>query len=121
MEKLLSAKQVADHLGMHLKTLYRALRENRIALKFVRLQARTIAFRPKDVKAYLVAREVDRTGGGIRKRRKLTFTEQMQRKHPNVRMIMSDEEAHEFLRRIRVPKTEEEWEQLAAEMDKGEE
>jgi excisionase family DNA binding protein len=121
MEKLLSARQVADYLGMHPKTLYKALRENRIALKFVRLQARTIAFRPKDVEAYLSEREVNRTGGGVRKRRKLTFIEQMKRKHPHVRMVATDEEARLLLSRIKQPKTEEEWEQLAADMDTGEE
>jgi excisionase family DNA binding protein len=120
MEKLLSARQVAEYLGMHLKTLYKALRENRMALKFVRLQGRTIAFRPKDVEAYLSEREVNRTGDGIRKRRKLTFIEQMKRKHPHVRIVATDEEARLLLSRIQQPKTEEEWEELAARMDKGE-
>jgi len=121
IEKLLSARQVADYLGMHPKTLYKALREDRLALQFIRVKGRSIAFRPRDVEAFLSAREVNRSGGGVRKRRKLTFTEQMRRKHPNVRMIMTDEEAQEFLRRIQVPKTEEGWRQLAADMDKGEE
>ncbi len=121
MEKLLSARQVAEYLGMHPKTLYKALRENRMALKFVRLQGRTIAFRPKDVEAYLSEREVNRTGNGIRKRRKLTFIEQMKRKHPHVRIVATDEEARLLLSRIQQPKTEEEWEELAARMARGEE
>jgi hypothetical protein len=106
---------------MHPKTLYKALRENRIALNFGRLQARTIAFRPMDVEAYLAAREVNRTGDGIRKRRKQTFIEQMRRKYPNIRQIMTDEEAQEFFRGVKLYRTEEEWRKLAADLDEGEE
>ncbi|MGB2665599.1 MAG: helix-turn-helix domain-containing protein [Candidatus Acidiferrum sp.] len=117
MEKLLSAQQVAEHLGMHPKTLYKALREDRIALKFIRVKGRSIAFRPRDVEAFLSAREVKRTGGGIRKRRKLTFIEQMKRKYPNLKMIMTKEEADEFFQGVKTHRTEEEWYQLAAELD----
>jgi len=119
MEKLLSAQQVADHPGMHPKTLYKALRQDRIALKFIRVKGRSIAFRPQDVEAFLSAREVNRSGGGIRKRRKLTFVEQMKRKY-NVLPIMSDEEARDFFRGVKLHRTEEEWRQLAAELDDGE-
>ena len=70
MEKLLSAQQVANLLGMHPKTLYKRLRENRIALNFVRLSDRSIAFRPKDVETYLSTHEVVRVGGGKAKKRK---------------------------------------------------
>jgi predicted DNA-binding transcriptional regulator AlpA len=121
MEKLLSAQQVADYLGMHPKTLYKALREDRIALKFIRVQSRTIAFRPTDVENYLAAREVDRSGGGIRKRRKQTFVEQMRRKHPNLVEVMSDEDAQEFFKRVKIYRTEEEWRKLAGEIDKEDE
>ena len=65
MDKLLSARQVAEHLGMHPKTLYKALREDRLALQFIRLKGRSIAFRPRDVEAFLSEREVNRSGGGI--------------------------------------------------------
>jgi len=99
MEKLLSAKHVADFLGMHPKTLYKAIRENRIALNFVRPYGRTIAFRPKDVEIFLSLREVNRTGDGIRKRRKQTVAEHtiqsIKRTH-KIREIMTDEEAQTF-------------------------
>jgi excisionase family DNA binding protein len=49
MEKLMTAQQVADVVGMHVKTLYRLLRDNQIALTFVRKHGRMIAFRPSDV------------------------------------------------------------------------
>jgi len=118
MEKLLSAKQVAEYLGIHPKTLYKALREDRIALKFIRIKGRSIAFRPRDVETFLVAREVNRTGGGIRRRRKMTSIEVLRRKHPGIQMIMTDEEAHTFFRGIRLHRTEEEWRGLAEELDK---
>ncbi|SRR5260370_15765175 len=70
MEKLLSAQEVADLLGMHPKTLYKRLRENRIALTFVRLSSRSIAFRPKEVETYLSTHEVVREGGGKAKKKK---------------------------------------------------
>jgi excisionase family DNA binding protein len=98
MDKLLSAQQVADHLGMHPKTLYKALRENRMALNFIRL-GRTIAFRPADVEAYLNAREVARTGDGPRKRRKQTLKEQLSRKYKIVD-IMTNEEAERFFAKV---------------------
>jgi excisionase family DNA binding protein len=101
MEKLLSAQQVADYLGMHPKTLYKALRENRIPLSFVRLQSRRIAFRPSAVEAYLAARQVDRTGGGIRKRRKETVVERLRRKYTIVPM-MTDEDAARFFRNVKL-------------------
>ena len=67
MEKLLSASQVADGLGMHIKTLYRLLRENKIALTFIRKHGRMIAFRPSDVEKYLTTHEVTSNGAGLRK------------------------------------------------------
>ena len=119
MEKLLSARQVAEHLGMHPKTLYKALRGNRMALKFIR-RGRTIVFRPRDVEAYLMAHEVMRTGDGPRKRRKESFETKMRRKY-NIRGTMTDEEARLFLERIQRPQTEEEWSELAVKMDDGSE
>jgi excisionase family DNA binding protein len=117
LDKLLSAQQVAEFLGIHPKTLYKALRENRIALNFVRLQGRTIAFRPKDVEAYVESREVNRTGDGIRKRRKMTFIEQMKRKYPGLRTMMTQEEAVDFFKGVKLNRTEEEWYQLGAQWD----
>ena len=87
MEKLLSAQQVADHLGMHVKTLYRLLRDNQIALTFVRLHGRMIAFRPSDVEMYLGSREVVRNGAGIKKKTK------PRKPYPG---FLSDEEAQTF-------------------------
>ena len=70
MEKLMTAQQVADNLGMHVKTLYRLIRHNHIALTFVRKHGRMIAFRPSDVERYLGSHEVVRDGAGPRKPRK---------------------------------------------------
>lgn len=43
-EELLSASEVAGILGIHVKTLYRRLRENKIAITYVQLHGGTIAF-----------------------------------------------------------------------------
>jgi predicted DNA-binding transcriptional regulator AlpA len=100
MEKLLSAQQVADHLGMHPKTLYKLLRENKIALNFIRLHGRMIAFRPKDVELYLGAHEVVRTGGG-KKIKKESEASKLQRKFKGYE-IMTNEEAQAFFANVRV-------------------
>lgn len=88
-DKLLSAQQVADYLGMHVKTLYKLLRENKIALSYIRVHGRMIAFRPAAVELYVSTHEVVRTGSGIEKPR---------RKKPKFapKMIMTDEEAQAF-------------------------
>ena len=117
MEKLLSAQQVANHLGMHPKTLYKALRENRMALTFVR-RGRIILFRPKDVEAYLLAHQVNRTGDGPRKRRKETVRETLSRKY-KVLDIMTDEDAQRFFANVARHTTEEGYIEL--EETKGEE
>ena len=70
MEKLLSAQHIADHLGMHVKTLYKLLRDNQIALNFIRIHDRMIAFRPSDVESYLQDRVVIRTGDSPKRPRK---------------------------------------------------
>ncbi len=100
MEKLLSAQQVADFLGMHPKTLYKRLRENRIALSFVRLSERSIAFRPKDVEMYVSTREVVRTGDGPKKKQESAFAK-LKRKYPDYE-IMSSEQAQEFFANVKV-------------------
>jgi hypothetical protein len=92
MEKLLSAEQVADGLGWHIKTLYRKCRNNEIALNFVRVGTRGMAFRPSDVERYISTHEVTRTGTGRPKKRV---------KKPTV-VIMSDAEAQDFFRGIAV-------------------
>lgn len=71
-EKLLSAHQVAGFLGMHVKTLYRLIRDNRIALNFVRLPGRSIAFRPSALQTYIETHEVSRNGAGKRNKPKRT-------------------------------------------------
>ncbi len=87
MEKLLSARQVAEHLGMHVKTLYRLLRDNQIALPFIRKHGRMIGFRPSDIRIYLDLHQVNRDGTSPSKPRK-------PRKPPAG--FLSDEEAQLF-------------------------
>jgi predicted DNA-binding transcriptional regulator AlpA len=98
MEKLLSAQQVASLLGMHPKTLYKRLRENRIALNFVRLSDRSIAFRPKDVETYLSTHEVVRVGGGKAKKKKEPAEASSRRKFRS--RMLTAEEAHELFEEI---------------------
>lgn len=86
MEKLLTAQQVADHFGWHIKTLQRLLRENKIALRFIKLTGKTIAFRPSDVEAYISQHEILRDGRGAKK---------APRRKTKARM-MTDQEAQEF-------------------------
>ncbi len=99
MEKLLTAAQVADYLGMHPKTLYKLLRENRIALNFIRLPGRMIGFRPKDVETYLDTHEVVRTGDGL-KRKKESMAAKWRRKIKNYE-IMTNEQAQDFFANVR--------------------
>jgi len=104
MEKLLSAKHVSEYLGMHIKTLYKMLRENRIPLTFVRLTGNRIAFRPAEVERFLAAREVNRDGSGqVRKKiRKYGYPTD-----PKLRGLMltaklaTDEEARQFFANAR--------------------
>lgn len=91
MEKLLSAAQVAEYLGVHVKTLYKQLRDNKIAITYVQLPGRTIAFRPSEIERYLEMREVRRDGSGIKAKRKTT------KKAARIKVqIMTDKEAQEF-------------------------
>jgi excisionase family DNA binding protein len=100
MEKLLTAEQVADHLGMHQKTLYKLLRENRISLNFIRLTSRMIAFRPKDVETYLAHHEVVRTGEGPRKKKESSIAKLI-RKFKGFE-IMTDKQAQDFFAGVHV-------------------
>jgi len=100
MEKLLSAQQVSDYLGMHPKTLYKLLRENRIALNFIRLHGRMIAFRPKDVELYLGTHEVTRTGNGPKKKKE-SATAKLRRMFKGCE-IMTNEEAQAFFANVKV-------------------
>jgi excisionase family DNA binding protein len=86
VEKLLSAQQVADYLGIHVKTLYRQIRENTIALNFVQL-GRLIAFRPAAVEKYIETHEIRRDGLG---------KQRVSKTKSRHRQIMTDEEAQLF-------------------------
>jgi excisionase family DNA binding protein len=96
MEKLLTVAQVADHLAMHPKTLYKLLRENRISLNFIRLTGKMIAFRPKDVETYISLHEVIRTGDGPKKKKNKVLKPKFKYE------IMTDTQAQEFFDGIRV-------------------
>ncbi|SRR5216684_1981298 len=113
MEKLLTSQQVADHLGMHIKTLYKLLRENRIALNFIRLHGRMIAFRPSDVELYLGSHEVIRDGSGPKKPRKKAKSIKADYK------ILTDAEAQAFFKGIEHPDsmTPQEWEDMTGGSD----
>ena len=105
MEKLLSARHVADHLGMHVKTLYKMLRENRIPLTFVRLTGNKMAFRPAAVEIFLATREVIRDGSGTVRKKKprkygLPKNPMLRKAMANTR-IMTDAEAQQFFDGVR--------------------
>ena len=103
MEKLLTTKQVAEQLNMHPKTLYRALRENTIALNYIQTSPRRFGFRPSDVARYLDEREVIRTGAGQKSRRV---------RKPKEYRFLTDEEARRFFQGMPIGEkfTAEEWE-----------
>lgn len=87
MDKLLTAQQVADVLGLHVKTLQKRLRQNEISLTFVRVSQRKIGFKPAEVARYMDLNEIRRDGGGIKKSR------------PNwksAKKFLTDEEAQAF-------------------------
>lgn len=88
MEKLLSTQQVADILGLHIKTLQKRLRNNDIALHFVRLSPRKIGFKPSVVERYIDTHEIRLDGGGLKKREK--------RKVRIPALFMTNEEAQAF-------------------------
>ena len=92
MEKLLTTKQVAEQLNMHPKTLYRALRENTIALNYIQTSPRRFGFRPSDVARYLDEREVIRTGASPRKPRKV--------RKPKEYRYFTDKEAEVFFANV---------------------
>jgi len=92
MEKLLTTQQVADVLGMHLKTLQKRLRENNIALTFVQLSPRKIGFRPGVVETYISKHEIVRDGSGLKKR--------AVRKKKTFAPFMTDAEAQAFFEGI---------------------
>jgi excisionase family DNA binding protein len=109
MEKLLSAAQVADHLGMHVKTLYKLVRNNEIALNFERIHGRTIAFKPSEVERFLSLREIRRDGAGAKK--KATNLSQVARKKNLTKsakevagytatVFLTNIEAQEFFKRL---------------------
>jgi excisionase family DNA binding protein len=103
MENLLTAAQVAIHLKMHPKTLYKMLRENRIALSFVR-RKRSIFFRESAVKAYVEMNEVRRDGTGKSKPAKkrpiprgvIAGADDIGKYDTSMFRILTDEEAQAF-------------------------
>jgi predicted DNA-binding transcriptional regulator AlpA len=112
MEKLLTAQQVADGLGWHVKTLYRKCRNNEIALNVVRLGSREIAFRTADVEQFVRDRVVIRTGSAkpqAKKRKDAGVGEARKSGRESVVVLgggyqspfMSDGEARRFFRSIR--------------------
>jgi excisionase family DNA binding protein len=105
MEKLLSAKHVADHLGMHVKTLYKMLRENRIPLTFVRLTGNKMAFRPADIERFLSTRDVNLDGSGpVRKKKPKEYgwpEDPKLRRAMLTAQIMTNDEAEAFFSNAR--------------------
>jgi len=93
VDRLLTAQQVADHFGIHIKTLYKLIRENRMALTFIRMPGNRIAFRPADVQRYLECHEVNLTGEGKSKKRN---RKPAQRTPQRVYAMMTNEQAQEF-------------------------
>jgi hypothetical protein len=94
MEKLLTTQQVADALGLHIKTLQKRLRENAIALSFVQLSARKVGFKPSEVARYIDLHEIRRDGAGLRKRAKRTT------KIKVPAQFMTDAEAQAFFKGV---------------------
>jgi hypothetical protein len=88
MEKLLTTQQVADIIGLHIKTLQKRLRDNNIALTFVQVSPRKIGFKPTEVERYIDTHEIRRDGSGLRIRAK--------RKMKMPAPFMTDEEAQKF-------------------------
>jgi excisionase family DNA binding protein len=105
MEKLLSASQVAEELGMHPKTLYKLLRENKIGLNFIRV-GKQLMFRPIEIEQHLSRHEVIRDGSGRKKKPARPMTG---KKMPNQTIVfdglvakaMTDKEAQEFFKNCR--------------------
>src|ERR1700732_3417701 len=91
MEKLLSAQHVAGFLGIHIKTLYKLLRENRISLNFIRVHGNKIAFRPADVERFVSTREVNRDGSGSVRKKKPRKV-----RKPKEYRFLTDAEAQDF-------------------------
>lgn len=113
MEKRLSAAQVAEHLGIHPKTLYRLLRENKIALNFERIHGRAIAFKPSEVERFLSLREIRRDGSGVKK--KAANSPKRAPKESSVKttnevvgytaaVYLTDDEAKKFFKRLKIPR-----------------
>jgi hypothetical protein len=88
MEKLLTTRQVADAMGLHIKTLQKRLRENNIALAYVQVSPRKIGFKPSELEKYFATHEIARDGSGVAKKAK--------RKVVPAARFMTDEEAQVF-------------------------
>lgn len=88
MEKLLTDRQVADHLGMNVRTLRRKIQANTVALNYIP-QGRQMLFRPDAVERYVKSLEIIRDGSG-------KTTKAKNSKKPKPYPIMTDEEAQAF-------------------------
>jgi excisionase family DNA binding protein len=92
MEKLLTDRQVADHLGMNVRTLRRKIQANTVALNYIP-QGRQMLFKPDAVERYVKSLEIVRDGSG-------KTTKVRNSKKLKVRAIMTDEEAQAFFEGI---------------------
>jgi hypothetical protein len=96
---LLTTKQAAERIGWHVKTLYKALRENTISLNYIQTSPRRFGFRPADVQRYLDDREVVRTGDSPRKPRREKTNRSVTKKGTMYRWL-SDVEAQQFFQNV---------------------
>jgi hypothetical protein len=72
------------------------VRNNEVALSFVQIHGRTLAFKPSEIEKYVSTREIRRDGSGLRKIRNKPA------KLPSRATLMTDEEAQEFFKNVRV-------------------
>lgn len=106
LEKLLSAEQVSEYLGMHVKTLLKMLRENTIDLNYIKTHSRKIGFRPSAVEEFLKKREVVRDGSGTPKPSTLIpENPRLGGYYGPETMFMTDQEAQEFFKKFTRDKT----------------
>ena len=99
MEKLLSAEQVADFLGIHIKTFHEKLKNNEIALPYVQVTQRRRGFRPEALESFVQSQTVLLDGRG--RRRKLIKTESAKYAESNEIVFLSDHAARSILIKMR--------------------
>jgi hypothetical protein len=104
MTELLTDVQVAKGLHMHVRTLRRKIKANKIALNYIPV-GRTMQFRPEAVEHYLLSLEVVRDGSGHRIAEKTVRTVRMGEfsfvERSEEFVAMSDAKARKFFRRFR--------------------